>query len=219
MNWKKTTVVLTLGLLLAAPSAMAAKAGIRLPRLSPKISRPAPKVAAPKAAPNTQASPNQKSYKPSQKAGDIKGTAPGTRANANPNLSQQARPATPWGGMMRRIGWLAGGMMLGGLLSHLFGFGATGFMAELLGLLMNGLIIWGVISLIRMAIGYFMGRKNQGRTEFQARRPESRGRTVDAEAYEEPVEDIRPPEDSFGAFGAGIDGYEAKSTADKYRRR
>ena len=140
MNWKKIAVSLCAGLfaitaVAAVPSvAMAARGGARIS---------APRVQAPAARPSTpstsrpSASPNQREYKPSQNASSIKDQAPSARTGTGTTANIGSR----WGNTMRNIGLLAGGMMLGSLLGHLFGFGMGGFMSDILGLLMNVVIL------------------------------------------------------------------------------
>lgn len=106
----------------------------------------APKTAPPAAAPKS--TPN--------------GSGAGTQRTANPNQTQQARPNTNttaqnaartnqsssrWGSAMRNIGLLAGGMFLGSMLSSLFGWGNMGFMADILGVLFNIILLLVIISI------------------------------------------------------------------------
>ena len=81
--------------------------------------------------------------------------APG---NTKPNGQTQARKAetaqanasrtassSRLGSVMRGIGLFAGGMFLGSMLSHLFGWGSLGWGADILGLLVNIFILYLVI--------------------------------------------------------------------------
>ena len=118
----------------------------------------APKTAPPAVAPKS--TPN--------------GSGAGTQRTANPNQTQQARPNTNttaqnaartnqsssrWGSAMRNIGLLAGGMFLGSMLSSLFGWGNMGFMADILGVLFNIILLLVIISILSSLWRKFRGRK------------------------------------------------------------
>lgn len=204
---------LTLSAALIVPAtADAARGGARIsaPRIGGGVSRPAPS-AQPRT--NTTPRPNQE-YRPSKPATGQ--TNPAAAANRS---TPAASAATPWGGMMRNIGLLAGGMMLGGLLSSLFGFGAGGFMADVLGLLMNGLLIYVGIRLVLWLIAKFRGR-DAARSPYQSAVRASYGTAASptaqaAETYDAaPIEDIRPPR----ATGKGGTNYDPRRTADWYRQ-
>lgn len=195
--------------LIAPPTADAARGGARIsaPRIG-RTPRPAPS-AQPRS--NPSARPNQE-YRPSKPAGK----------EANPAANRgtaAANPGTPWGSMMRNIGLLAGGMMLGGLLSSLFGFGGSGFLADILGLLMNGLLIYAAIRLVLWLIAKFRGR-DAARSPYQSAVRASYGTAASptaqaAETYDAaPIEDIRPPR----ATGKGGTNYDPRRTADWYRQ-
>ena len=128
----------------------------------------APKTAPPAAAPKS--TPN--------------GSGAGTQRTANPNQTQQARPNTNttaqnaartnqsssrWGSAMRNIGLLAGGMFLGSMLSSLFGWGTMGFMADILGVLFNIILLLVIISILSSLWRKFRGRKG-GREDDACRR-------------------------------------------------
>lgn len=128
----------------------------------------APKTAPPAAAPKS--TPN--------------GSGAGTQRTANPNQTQQARPNTNttaqnaartnqsssrWGSAMRNIGLLAGGMFLGSMLSSLFGWGNMGFMADILGVLFNIILLLVIISILSSLWRKFRGRKG-GREDDAYRR-------------------------------------------------
>ena len=215
MSWKKIAVsvcagVFALTTVAAVPSvAMAAKGGARIS--APRVSAPAaaPKVSAPAAK---AAAPNQKEYKPSQNASSIKEQAPAARTGAAP----AARSASSWGGIMRNVGLFAGGMLLGGMLSHLFGFGMGSFMSDVMGLLMNLVIFGAVFMLIRMAIRKFTGRKKEEQDPYHAREASAMRQEEPINVTprsEEPIEDIRPSQ-----TGMSMD-YEPKRMADRYRSR
>ena len=58
------------------------------------------------------------------------------------------------GGFMRNLGMIAGGMMLGGMLSQMFGLGGSGFFDLFFGVLANVILFGGLIML-----GSFIWRK------------------------------------------------------------
>ena len=205
---------LTLSAMGLTEPAEAAVGGMRAPRMTaPRVTTPrpqTPRVNTPSASQNAR--PNQQ-YHPSQKAGDIPSTAPRT-TSPSPYASGNSVPyrGTRWGNMMRSVGLLAGGMMLGGLLGHLFGFGAGSFMGDLFGLMINGLLIYFVIRLLARLFGSL-------RSGSKARSNPYRQEQASREAPF-PIPDIRPPQKarSFVARDDGTD-YEPKRTADWYRSR
>ncbi|WP_294024138.1 hypothetical protein [uncultured Megasphaera sp.] len=109
------------------------------------------RVSAPKSLP----APAPKNVTP--KTGTTKNEAP-SLGNTKPNGQTQARKAetaqanasrttssSRLGSVMRGIGFFAGGMFLGSMLSHLFGWGSLGWGADILGLLVNIFILYLVI--------------------------------------------------------------------------
>ena len=104
---------------------------------------------------------------------------------------------------MRNIGLLAGGMVLGSLLGHLFGFGASGFMADVLGLLVNGILIYVGIRLVFWLIARFRGNGTERSPYAGVSRRE-----------EPPIQDISPRQES----DKGGTDYEPRRTAEWYRR-
>jgi len=107
-------------------------------------SRPASRPAAPaaKSAPTTQTTPAT-GYKPSAPASSYNDKAPAAKPAA-----QTTQPSTgsSW---MRNVGMFAGGMMLGGLLSNMLGFGHSGMFADILGMLASILPIIAIFMLGR----------------------------------------------------------------------
>lgn len=218
---KKWLAVVAAGWMIAAAlgapdTAEAAKAGMRAPRVTAPAPRPKP--AAPKpAAPQQNARPNQQ-YTPSQKASEAPGTAPKANAGANTaNAPAAAQQDARWGGAMRSIGLLAGGMMLGNLLGHLFGFGAGSFMADVLGLLANVAIFVAVFLLARMLWAKFRA-SSSGAEENPYQRGGETPRAQTAAKPDFPIRDIRPPEGQRLGAQLGTD-YDPKRTADAYRSR
>ena len=117
---------------------------------------------------------------------------------------------TRWGNMMRHVGLLAGGMMLGSLLGNMFGFGAAGFMSDLFGLMINGLLIYFVG---RFLLGLFASVRNGSAARSNPSRQKPKKSPF-------PIPDIRPPQKAQGfvARDNGTD-YEPKRMADWYRSR
>lgn len=106
-------------------------------------------------------SPSTKEYTPSKDAKSLSKDAPTTGTGAA--ASAAAKSSSPWGGMMRNIGLLAGGMMLGSLLGSMFGMG-SGLFADILGMLMNVVLIGAVFM-----IGRLLWNKLRDAIQVQAR--------------------------------------------------
>lgn len=229
MNLKQTLSAVMVGamVLTAAPSlsllpqavqstAYAAKGGAKMS--IPKSAPAAPK--APAASTNNNASKsvsgNGSSYAPSKDAKSLNKEAPAanSKSNAAAGTQSQAQSSSRLGSIMRGIGIFAGGMLLGSMLSSLFGMGG-GMFADILGLIMNGILIVMAIMVVRWLWNKFRGTKSNDRghaagntyrqpLEMRADKPEeTQSRT--------PIRDIKPPTDA--------NGYDAKSTADRYRNR
>ena len=106
-----------------------------------KPSAPTRSTTTQKAAPSTQ-KPDS-SYKPSAPASSYSEKAPATK----PNQASTANPsatATTSGSFMRNAAMIGGGMLLGSMLGNLFGFGANGAFAEIVGFLFNLLLLAGI---------------------------------------------------------------------------
>ena len=207
MNIKKTLSALMVGamVLSAAPvlpasasfvsTAYAAKGGAKM---SIPKSAPAPKAPAAGATSNGSTSKsvsgNGSSYAPSKDA---------------KRLEKNAPSSSRLGSIMRGIGIFAGGMLLGSMLSHLFGMG-SGMFADILGLLMNGLLIVVAIMAVRWLWNKFRGNKTSASSSRDYRQDlEMRQQPMDGQQMRTPIQDIKP---------RGND-YEPKSTADRYRNR
>ena len=139
MNVKKIMTVLVVTLFAMSSMAFAARGGAKIS--APKA---APSISTSKNAP-AASSPSTKEYTPSNDAKSLSKDAP-TAGTAS--AASAAKSSSPWGGMMRNIGLLAGGMMLGSLLSGMLGMGG-GMMSDVLGLLMNIALAGIVFMLIR----------------------------------------------------------------------
>lgn len=104
-------------------------------------SRPASRPAAPAASQTAPAT----GYKPSAPASSYNDKAPAVK---QPAAAQTTQPSTG-SNWMRNVGMFAGGMMLGGLLSNMLGFGHSGMFADILGMLASILPIIAIFMLGR----------------------------------------------------------------------
>lgn len=224
MNIKKTLSVLMVGamVLSAAPvlpasasfvsTAYAAKGGAKM---SIPKSAPAPKAPAAGATSNANTSKsvsgNGSSYAPSKDAKSLEKNAPAANAKSNTAAANaNTQSSSRLGSIMRGIGIFAGGMLLGSMISHLFGMG-SGMFADIMGLLMNGLLIVVAIMAVRWLWNKFRGNKpNASRPSDYRQDLEMRQQPMDSQQQmRTPIHDIKP---------RGND-YEPKSTADRYRNR
>lgn len=191
--------------------AYAAKGGAKF--AAPKA---APKAAAPSAKPDTSkaASPNNKDYAPSKSAKDLDKNAPAANSKAAAGTTAAANTGTSRiGNMMRNIGLLAGGMMLGGLLASMLGMEG---MSEILGILTNVALALVAFMAIRWIWGRIRGgssnREEEYRRGYEAAMRQQ-GNVIDVtprqETRQSKIMDIQPM--------AG--DYDAKRTADRYRSR
>ena len=215
MKRKKIIAIVAAGLLTISAASLpenaeAAVGGMRAPRMNtPRMNTPRPQ--APRMnTPQQNARPNQQ-YRPSQKASDIPSAAPRAASpSGRAGVNSVPYQGTRWGNMMRNMGFFAGGMMLGGFLGRILGFGAGSFMGDFFGLLINGFLIYLVFRFLSRFFGAVRARSaSQGNPYRQE--------TQDAPF---PIPDIRPPKAarSFPAGAGGAD-YEPKQTADWYRSR
>lgn len=194
MNFKKIAVVCLAGLVIAAAApvvstpAFAARGGVR--------------VSAPKALPSgskgtvrnnttNRATNNQTNQQTRQNA---------QQANARTNTQTRTNQSSGWGSAMRNIGLLAGGMFLGSMLSSLFGWGNMGFMADILGVMFNIILLLVIVSLISHLWRKFRGKKNSSdddayRRGYEAAMREERfrhkGMTIDVKPIDDDKEDRR----------------------------
>lgn len=196
-----------------ASVAYAAKGGAKAvggAKSSPKAE--APKAAEPAAGTSKSVSGNGEGYKPSKDAKSLEKNAPASNAAAaKSNAAGNTQSSSRWGSVMRNIGLLAGGMMLGHLLSSMFGMGG-GMLGDILGLVFNVVMLVVVVMALKWLWNRFRGRKNEEQNVYQSNlrdihtgRQEMKNITPQAAQ----IQDIRGPED----------GYDARSTADKYRNR
>lgn len=194
MKLKKIAVLCLAGLVIAAAAPVvstpvfAARGGVR--------------VSAPKALPSgskgtvrnnttNRTTNNQTNQQPRQNA---------QQANARTNAQTRTNQSSGWGSAMRNIGLLAGGMFLGSMLSSLFGWGNMGFMADILGVMFNIILLLVIVSLISHLWRKFRGKKNTSdddayRRGYEAAMREERfrhkGMTIDVKPIDDDKEDRR----------------------------
>lgn len=226
MNFKKTMAAFMVGamVLSAAPvlpeapaflnTAYAAKGGAKMGgvKSAPKAAPAAPAAPAAGTSQSKSVSGNGSSYAPSKDAKSLEKNAPASNTNAKANTAANTntQSSSRLGSIMRGIGLFAGGMLLGSMLSHFFGMG-SGMFADIMGLLMNGIMIVAAIMVVRWLWNKFRGNKSARREETAYRQPLEMRQQDNASAPQahKPIQDIKP---------RGND-YDAKSTADRYRNR
>ena len=199
-------------------TAEAAKGGARIKAPKPAAS-PAPKSNSASSKSDSgehkSVSGGGKEYTPSKNAKDLEKT-PSAAAGKNTTAGAASTPAqssSRLGSFMRGVGMLAGGMFLGSMLASLFGMGG-GLFADILGLIMNVVLLMAVIMAIRWAWNKFRGNKEENpyaRGRYDARRSEPIDITP-RETSSQTFQDIRPL-----STGKGKNGSDAKSIANKYR--
>lgn len=198
MNLKKIMTLLVICVFAMSSMAFAAKGGAKIS--APKA---APSVSSPQKAPETAAPSTTKDYKPSQDAKSLSKDAPAAKANT---AAAAAKSSSPWGGMMRNIGLLAGGMLLGSMLGSMFGMG-SGLFADILGLLMNVVLIGAVFMIGRMLWNKYKGRSKRDEENPYRRTP---AEPMQASRREEII-DVTPPTKSTD--------YDSRTKANEYRNR
>ena len=199
--------------------AYAAKGGVRIAPSAPKAAPAAPKATSPDT--HKSVSGNGGSYAPSKSAKDLEKTAPGanagTNAKAGTNAAASTQSGSRLGSIMRGVGLLAGGMFLGSMLSHLFGFG-TGMMSDMLGLVMNILLFAVAFMVIRALLRRFLGGNRSSQGSYQQQRYQEPLQTQARSRQHPDIIDIQPSESRSTHQASGkINGSDARSIADKYR--
>lgn len=194
MKLKKIAVLCLAGLVIAAAAPVvstpvfAARGGVRVsaPKALPSGSKGTVRNNTTNRATNNQT--NQQTRQNAQQAN--------ARANAQPRTNQ----SSGWGSAMRNIGLLAGGMFLGSMLSSLFGWGNMGFMADILGVMFNIILLLVIVSLISHLWRKFRGKKNSSdddayRRGYEAAMREERfrhkGMTIDVKPIDDDKDDRR----------------------------
>lgn len=201
MNVKKIAVICLAGLVMAAAvpaismPAFAARGGVRMsaPKALPSGSKGTVRnnTTVNKSANGQNAQTNQQARQSGQ-------TNANTRTNAN--AQTQTNQSSRWGSAMRNIGLLAGGMFLGSMLSSLFGFGNMGFMSDILGVMVNIVLLLVIVSLISYAWRKFRGKTQHTdddayRRGYEAAMREERfrhkGTTIDVKPIDDDKEERR----------------------------
>lgn len=195
MNFKKIAVVCLAGLVIAAAApvvstpAFAARGGVRMS--APKALPSGSKGTVRNNTTNRTTTNNQTNQQTRQNA---------QQANARTNTQTRTNQSSGWGSAMRNIGLLAGGMFLGSMLSSLFGWGNMGFMADILGVMFNIILLLVIVSLISHLWRKFRGKKNTSdddayRRGYEAAMREERfrhkGMTIDVKPIDDDKEDRR----------------------------
>lgn len=113
----------------------------------------------PSSSPTKQAAPSTSDtgYKPSAPANSYSDKAPASQVKPGTQVNQQQNT----GGFWRSAGMFGGGMLMGSMLSSLFGFGSMGAMSSIFGMIFNILIIAGVVMGIRYLWNKFRGNNNR----------------------------------------------------------
>lgn len=221
------------------PTAFAARGGASAPSHSvsaPKVNLSKPAPSTPKtsqpAATERKAGPNNRPYEPSKSAKDLSkeppapnsarpqtpNNTPAPAPSATPTPQPQQQSGTRWGNIMRNVGLFAGGMAVGGLLSHLLGGssvgagGAPSMMGDILGLLVNLAILAAIVLGARALWNRFRAKKNDNphANNTSANNAPPMGNDLSNNEAKPPVMDIAPPKE---------EGYDPKTMADKYRNK
>ena len=152
----RKVVALTLILLLAFSSVSFAAVS------SSKSSSPKPSSGSTYKSTSPQASPDS-GYKPTAPSNSYSNQAPA--AQTKPGVSQPVQQPSQ-GGFLRNMGLFGGGMLLGGLMSSMFGFGNMGFMASLFGMLFNVLFLAAIFMAGRWVWNYFRNKDKNERRNY-----------------------------------------------------
>lgn len=189
-------------------TAYAAKGGAKLGGGAPKA---APKAAAPKSNNDTHKSVSGSgdTYKPSKDAKSLDKNAPAanSKSNANANTAANTQSGSRWGNALRTVGLLAGGMLLGSMLGNLFG---SSMLGDIFGVIANVVMFLAVFMLIRWAWNKFRNRGKENVYASQMNDYRRNSEPIDiTPRNNQPIQDIRGPQD----------GYDARSTANKYRNK
>ena len=192
----------------------AAVGGMRAPRVTaPRMNTPRPQAPRTNTPSTVQTPRPNQQYRPSRRASELPSNA-ASAADRMGNRASVSVNGTRWGNAMRNMGLLAGGMMLGSLLGQMLGFGAGSFMADMFGLLVNGVLAVFVLRLLaRLWHAFRCGGGNRAACRQKGQETE---RTAPF-----PIPDIRPPQGqrSFSSRGNGGTDYEPERTAEWYRGR
>lgn len=231
MNIKKSLAITLAAMLVVAPAgisvvnpdaaistAYAAKGGARIsvPRTSVPAAPVAPKATTPSTNSGKSVSGTGNTYAPSKDAKTLSPTAPQAKSNANAAANTMPQQSgSRLGSIMRGIGLFAGGMLLGSLLSNMLGLG-TGFLSDMLGLLVNVAIIYIAFMVLR-----WIWRKIRGTGKSQpsaASNPYARTSTPKFDTANRTFGTAKHQMFQKPDEGKAEGIYDRRQTADKYRR-
>ena len=135
-------------------AAASSSKGSSAPRTSPGVSQPS------HSAPSSQnAAPG---YKPSAPANSYNEKAPA--AAAKPQQPQPPQQQSTGSSFLRNLGMIGGGMLLGGMIGNMFGFGSSGMFSQIAGLLVNVMLLGLIIMLVRYIWNRFQSSRAQNNT-------------------------------------------------------
>ncbi len=192
MNIKKISAILLIMMLTLSNISFAARGGARAPSFkAPAVT--APKTTAPKSSTGTE-----KAYEPSKNVASLSEKNPAAKNTIDKNTTNTT--SSRWGGILRNASIFAGGMFLGGLLSHLFGWG--GFMGGILGTVANIAIL---LLLIMLAINIWrkLTKRNKQENPYRS--------DIAQQKRETKIIDITPPPEKKS--------YDSHSKAEEYRKK
>lgn len=121
-----------------------------------KARRATPPSKPPTTQSTSAASPSNNDYKPSTPAKNLNEKAPETKQSTTQTVNQQSST----GGFLRNMGMFGSGMLLGGMLSSMFGFGSTGMFAQLADMLITMLMFAGLLFVGRTLWNKLKNNKN-----------------------------------------------------------
>ncbi len=126
-------------------------------------SSPAPKASTSQSATTPKADTSKDGYKASAPANSYSDKAPAANSKTSATAAK-TQSGSAMGGMLRNIGLLAGGMMLGSLLGNMFGMGA-GMFSDILGLLTN-VLIFGAIFMVGKILWNKFKNRNKDKDDY-----------------------------------------------------
>lgn len=132
---------------------------------SKSFSAPRPSTGSTTVKPSSPQTAPDSGYKPSAPSSSYSDKAPASQNK--PGVSQPVPQQPQSGGFWRNAGIFGSGMLLGGMLGHMFGFGNSGFFASLMGMIINVLFLLALIAAGRWVWNYF---KNKDRDKREERR-------------------------------------------------
>lgn len=144
-------------------AAVSGSKGSSAPRPSaPSVSQPStPSAPAPAAPSSPSTAPG---YKPSAPASSYSDKAPAAAAKPQQPAQQQSTGSS----FLRNAAMIGGGMLLGSMLGNMFGFGANGMFAEIIGVLFNLMLVFLVVFGIRYAWNRYRASKEEKENKDRA---------------------------------------------------